>query len=227
MTRLDDAMRSLREDVSGASPNAQATLTRILQARRAKPSRTRVRLVALLAATFLLVGGGAWAAFARYQHPRSLLRTGVEAPPPPTLERAVARVTPPPVLPSERTLEPEVSDVAPLPSGTATTGRTVLVLPSAKATAAPAELEAYERAHRAQFDERDASRALGLWNDFLRRYPASRWDSDVRYNRALCLVRLHRVEEARRALEPFARGGSGYRQTEAVALLAALADAGP
>jgi hypothetical protein len=46
---------------------------------------------------------------------------------------------------------------------------------------------------------------------------------EERYNRALSLVRLGRVVDARTALLPFADGSnSGYRQHEARALLDAL-----
>jgi hypothetical protein len=43
---------------------------------------------------------------------------------------------------------------------------------------------------------------------------------EARYNRAIVLVRLARNEEARRALEPFARGEfGGYRRDDAARLL--------
>ena len=46
---------------------------------------------------------------------------------------------------------------------------------------------------------------------------------EARYNRALCLVRLGRVQEAKLALTPFAHGDyAGYRRAEARALLNAL-----
>ena len=56
-----------------------------------------------------------------------------------------------------------------------------------------------------------------------RRFPAGTFASEARYNRALCLVRLGRLGEAREALGPFARGDYGnYRHAEAAALLEAL-----
>lgn len=51
---------------------------------------------------------------------------------------------------------------------------------------------------------------------------AGRFASEASYNRALCLVRLGRHAEAKRALEPFASGTMGYRQSEARQLLQEL-----
>ena len=82
-------------------------------------------------------------------------------------------------------------------------------------------------AHRAHFDGHDAGAALELWDAYLRRFPRGRWVPEARYNRALCLLRLHRDAEARPSLEAFARGDYGaYRQVEARRLLVAI-DAGP
>jgi len=48
------------------------------------------------------------------------------------------------------------------------------------------------------------------------------------YNRALCLVRMGRREEARGALMPFANGSfGGYRQAEARSLIDALGGGEP
>lgn len=86
------------------------------------------------------------------------------------------------------------------------------------------ELTLYEHAHRAHFVDRDAGSALTAWSEYLRRVPAGRFAVEARYNRAMCLLRLGRSEEARVALEPFARGAFGnYRKSEANALLERLA----
>jgi hypothetical protein len=46
---------------------------------------------------------------------------------------------------------------------------------------------------------------------------------EARYNRALCLLRLHRNDEARAALTPFAQGRYGsYRRADAEKLLEAV-----
>jgi hypothetical protein len=85
--------------------------------------------------------------------------------------------------------------------------------------------ELYRSAHRAHFTEHDPSRALGLWEAYLREAPRGRFAVEARYNRALCLVRLSRHAEARAALEPFARAAVGsYRQHEASELLEALGE---
>lgn len=229
MTRLDDAIRSLREDVGGASPDAGKTLTQILGATRARGSAMRARLLSLLAATFVLVGASAWAALSTRER---VSQTGrgpeVSVSAPPTTSAAPTTHTLPiPVLAPLATTVPSSA----LPSDRA---EPLARVPSARPPPLTAteprrseELAAYEKAHRAHFDEHNASSALALWDDYLKKFPATRWEPEARYNRALCLIRLKRIQEARQALAPFARGDyGGYRRREASALLAALADAG-
>lgn len=100
-------------------------------------------------------------------------------------------------------------------------------LPDAGAAGADPSFELYRVAHRAHFVERDYDRALGAWDAYLKASPNGALAPEARYNRALCLVRLHRSEEARVALKPFAEGRYGtYRREDAQKLLAAL-PAGP
>jgi hypothetical protein len=102
--------------------------------------------------------------------------------------------------------------------------------PSAPAGSAPepsapagrsAELDLFRRA-LALHTARDPG-ALSAWDAYLRVADRGVLVPEARYNRALCLVRLGRSAEARKALEPFARGAFGdYRRAEAEALLRAL-----
>jgi TolA-binding protein len=83
--------------------------------------------------------------------------------------------------------------------------------------------ELYRVAHRSHFVEHDYVSALRAWDAYLSEAPGGRFVLEARYNRALCLVRLGRTDEARSALAPFASGSfAGYRQQEASALLDAL-----
>ncbi len=86
------------------------------------------------------------------------------------------------------------------------------------------DLALYRSAHRTHFAGVDAEAALGHWNAYLRRFPNGMFALEARYNRALCLVRLGRRDEAARALSPFAEGAvsGAYRREEARALLKAL-----
>ena len=84
----------------------------------------------------------------------------------------------------------------------------------------------YRRAHHAQFRDDDSARALAGYEEYLARQPGGRFAVDARYNRALCLVRLGRVAEARSVLDAFAGGAfGGYRQRDAARLLLALGEA--
>jgi hypothetical protein len=84
----------------------------------------------------------------------------------------------------------------------------------------PDPLALYRRAHRLHFGTRDPAQALSAWEAYLLADPNGAFVLEARYNRALCLVRLGRLAEARVALTPFATGSlGGYRQSEARALL--------
>ncbi len=103
---------------------------------------------------------------------------------------------------------------------------------SAPASAAPTvadeptadpELESYRAAHRLHFGGGSPAAALAGWDRYLAESPRGRFTLEASYNRAMCLVRLGRNGEARRALEPFADGKYGsYRQVSAKRLLDAL-----
>jgi hypothetical protein len=81
----------------------------------------------------------------------------------------------------------------------------------------------YARAHELHFVARDADAALRAWNDYLARAPLHVLRIEAEYNRALCLVRLGRNEDALRELAPFADGTHGaYRRRESAALIRAL-----
>lgn len=99
----------------------------------------------------------------------------------------------------------------------------------ASAAQAPVDNDAhalYQAAHRTHFVEHNPGAALTAWNAYLAAAPRGRFSVEAHYNRALCLVRLGRTDEARRALELFASGAfGGYRQTEARTLLDAMGEA--
>ena len=64
--------------------------------------------------------------------------------------------------------------------------------------------------------------ALAAWDAYLAAEPNGQLVVEATYNRALCLVRLGRLADARTALLPFARGEvapAGYRRAEAKALI--------
>lgn len=83
--------------------------------------------------------------------------------------------------------------------------------------------ELYRVAHRSHFVDHDFAAALRAWDAYLEAAPSGRFVLEARYNRALCLVRIGRTNEARDALTPFATGQFGsYRQNEARALIDAM-----
>ncbi|MGK3993163.1 hypothetical protein [Sorangium sp. So ce1024] len=180
-----------------------------------------------------------------------------EAPEPPQPEPRVAEIAPPsPLLaPTAPLPAPQLGPTAPTEAAPSPRRAPVVaVAPPARSAVAPsaagpakaaqpsaddpqaiqrppAEPDAdalYQAAHRAHFVDRDPSAALAAWNAYLAAAPRGRFAVEAQYNRALCLVRLGRTDEARRALEPFAQGAfGGYRQTESRSLLEAMSNAGP
>jgi hypothetical protein len=106
-------------------------------------------------------------------------------------------------------------------------GRPIRVIPAAAAgepapdsTEPSAEERAYRRAHLAHFGGGPPAEALRLWDAYLAAYPRGALAPEARYNRAVCLVRLSRFDDAARALRSFADGAvGGYRQYDAGVLL--------
>jgi TolA-binding protein len=85
------------------------------------------------------------------------------------------------------------------------------------------DLALYRTAHRLHFQDRDPGRALAAWEAYLAAFPNGKLAVEAAWNRALCLVKLGRAEEAERLLERFAAGTfGGYRRTQAADLLASL-----
>ncbi len=81
----------------------------------------------------------------------------------------------------------------------------------------------YLRAHAIHFRGGDPNAAVEAWTDYLAHARDARWVPDARFNRAVSLLRAHRITEARADLAPFAQGRFGsYHRRDAERLLAAL-----
>jgi hypothetical protein len=134
-------------------------------------------------------------------------------PPPEVVASAAPAPVPEPKSPPTTTVEANGFSAAAPPRA----------LPGAGDATADPTFELYRAAHRANFVDRDYARALTAWDAYLKAAPNGALAPEARYNRALCLVRLHRNDEARAALEPFAQGRYGtYRRADAEKLLSAL-----
>ncbi|WP_437747908.1 hypothetical protein WMF39_24645 [Sorangium sp. So ce1504] len=177
-------------------------------------------------------------------------RHAAEAPAPPEAEASAEAVAPePPLLPAPiaeppiapapprapvlavtpvRSASRPVAAVAPSAARLPTAPRPAAADPQAieRSPAGPDADALYQAAHRAHFVERNPAAALDAWNAYLAAAPHGRFAVEAQYNRALCLVRLGRKDEARRALDPFAQGAlGGYRQAESRSLIEAMRSA--
>lgn len=250
--RLRRMARALRESTTGAHGAPDDSRALILKAceRRRKHTRLLIRVFSPLAAIFLL--SSAWAASTPAGRIvlRALIERAFQAE---TSAGPAAGARPTPVaLPSAPAMPmpeaerrelagaPEYQEV-PVPPATSSLGghrspapdqkspsrlrSRVAAAPSSAPPTEDPDNRLYEVAHQVHFHEDDAARALAAWDAYLAAMPNGRFSVEARYNRALCLVRLGRMREAREALLPFARGSFGsYRNTEARRILSLLGD---
>jgi hypothetical protein len=141
---------------------------------------------------------------------------------------APSSAPPLPAEPSPPTLSPDDLPLVPRASAAPSLARpaasTAPPAPAASGSATfDAQVESYRQAHRQHFGGAAPAAALAAWDDYLRAYPDGSFATDARFNRALCLLRLGRRDEARAALRPFAEAPIGsYRQQEAASLLLSL-----
>jgi hypothetical protein len=246
VSRYQRAIAALREEVTGAActpAQGRSAILATLRLRRDRRRRLRILLVALAASLLSVV---AWAASVRRRGDGPIAPNGARVETALASSKAVTAsdrasvVASMPATPSQTSPissaviagtttgeRPRVAtgarSPAPKGAGTADGPERPPSAPAPSSSALPqgpsAELLAYEAAHRAHFEERDAARALGLWNAYLARYPSGRWVPEVRWNRAMSLFRLERAAEGCAAIAPFASGDHGlHRRREAIQL---------
>lgn len=244
---LSRATRALREETRGDDESARFTRSRIMASAHEQRVKRRTRLAFLIPIAATFMAATAWGAangkigqaFEAVSEALGIMHHE-EAPAPlpkaPPGQRSATTPAPkPPTAPLEAPAppapEPEREPAPPPPVAAAPAPSVERTLSGAAASSSgsadsssrdPA-LELYRVAHQAHFVERDSGRALSAWDAYLRAAPNGALVLEARYNRALCLVRLHRTTEARAALTPFAAGRfGGYRKKEASDLLDAL-----
>ncbi len=226
MTDLDALTRALREEHSvEASSEGELGRRRLERAVGRGKRKRRLHLVALLAASF--VGVTAWAGTTgRLPRVAAMIEALVASPEEPRDERHAA--APPSAVPAIASVAPTAIASEPIEPPPPPV---VSAAPAPKPTVRPAppppppDVDAlYREAHAAHFDRKDPAAALAAWDRYLAAAgPSGRFTLEARYNRALALLRLGRRDEARAALEPFARGEyGGYRRDDATRLVESL-----
>lgn len=228
---LERAARALREESARSQDTASFTRARVMASLHRGKRRKRWHVTLLVPIAAVLAGStalAAWQGNSAWQ--RVVFAVGLQAAPPAqprTARSGVARTraesagiltewrgrAKAPIAPSSA-----AAVEAPPPSA-APKGAAVVKAPNLPER----DLALYRAAHRAHFSGSEASEALDAWERYLREVPRGRFALEASYNRAICLARLGRAGEARRALEPFASGAYGsYRQNDARALIEAL-----
>jgi hypothetical protein len=239
--RLDEAIDALRA-LGDDRDEAAASATRL----RIRDSLARGHALRRHAATFsvlavLLVASGAWALtsgrVARWIAPAAQAPAVLPDVNEPVVTRPAPHVTVSVPDVSEPAVTPPAPRVTRVPDVVAApgVGPSVRVVASAPHAAEPratashdadtgaSEAEAlYRAAHELHFHGDDVPAALAAWDAYLAASPHGAFAIEARYNRALCLVKLGRLDEARTALAPFAAGEvapAGYRRDEAARLI--------
>ena len=230
---LNPFIAALRE-TSRAAPADPTTGPRIVETLRARRRKSRRRLRAVALALVGLPLGVS--AFALWSGAPERVWTWLDPRAPVSARRQVRAVEPRHEAPAVVAIEAAPSAAAPADAGlvpqpmaaapAAEVSTAPVIARKARATtqqpsaAAQAAAALYDAAHRWHFTEHDYSAALAAWDRYLSQAPAPVLHVEAHYNRAMCLLRLGRYEDAVQALNPFAAGIYGsYRQREARALI--------
>jgi TolA-binding protein len=216
---LDRAILALREE-TGVTEDGAVTGQRLESAWLRRQARGRaLRKPVMLVVAILVLSGAALAA-------TNLVRRVRPANPVP-MPMKTARPASPPARPAPAAARPD--EDAPVPAVAEPAVATPAVATPAASLPAHGRVtdtatSAYAAAHRAHFVDRNWSHALALWTRYLRLAPRGPLAPEASFNRALCLIRLDRLDDAAAELQPFARGRwGGYRQHEARRLLDSIA----
>jgi len=226
---LERATQALRSTTGSTPADLERGLERL--SRRAPRQRSLVlepRYFRTLAWTvaLMLLGVGAWANATgrlRWFAPAALPppEPAPNVAPAPRARPLPERVAPPPQS------EPEPAPAPEPPPAPAPAPKKARATPVRPAPPPPARADSdalYRAAHDAHFKRGDYEAALAAWDHYLAAAePGHRFWLEASYNRGIALYHLGRSAEARRALEPFARGDyGGYRRADARRLLEAL-----
>lgn len=233
---LKAATRALHEETADDGGDGRFTRARVMASLHQGTVKRRTRLAFILPLAACLAAGTAWGA-ATGRLPAVFHAIGqvvgyhnqATEPKSAPLKSTSSKVIAPSEQPAEAVpAPPELAPAAPpKPEPTkAGPGASGKALPALSSSAAfqDADGDLYRLAHEAHFASHDYARALAGWDAYLKAAPGGRLATEARYNRAICLLRLGRDAEARRALEPFASGLIGYRQNEARQLLDELSN---
>jgi hypothetical protein len=208
--QVSRAARALRAAHDGASPAFQATRRSVLAAAAARKRRRSAFLAVWMPLAAVLVVSSAWAAVTGRL-------SGLVA-----IGRGTGSVSASASAPASASASAPAPAPAPAPVP-ASASAPASGSPTPTSSASSLEDSLYATAHRAHFLSHDPSAALAAWDSYLAAFPAGRFAPEARYNRALALLRLDRLDEARASLAPFADAPPGsYRRTEARELLDAI-----
>jgi TolA-binding protein len=232
---LKAATQALRDEAASDDADGRLTRARVMASLHQGKVKRRTRLAFVLPIAACLAAGTAWGAatgrlpavfhaigqLVSYRSQPAQESKAKTVPRAPVTTPSTSPAVPPPEVAPEPQAPPAPVVAQPVRSAPAPSSSAAPV-GSSSAAFQDTDGDLYRLAHEAHFARQDYARALQGWDAYLRAAPGGRLATEARYNRAICLLRLGRDAEARKALEPFASGFMGYRQNEARELLKEL-----
>jgi hypothetical protein len=227
---LEAATQALKDETAEGHDDGRFTRARVMASLHQGKVKRRTRLAFVLPIAACLAAGSAWGAatgkLPAVFHAISQAVSYTAKPPEPKAPSHPVQAPGAAPLPAASSPQPSAVEAVPTPlpaapalkTDPATSAKPTPAL-SSSAAFQDTDGDLYRLAHQAHFTAHDYGRALSGWDAYLRAAPRGRLATEARYNRAICLLRLGRDAAARQALEPFASGKMGYRQTEALQLL--------
>jgi TolA-binding protein len=220
--KLDEHISALRE--LGDEPlDGSSTRLRVRRTlEHGHGMRRHAGVVAALAV--LLVASASWGfATGRIQRWFVKAPAPVVEPAPVVAPPRIAQRTPAP-QPAQVVEPPIVVEPAPAPIAEPTPAPAPAPVVAPRSPTPTPTSRRYAKAHLLYFHDGDYAAALAAFDDYLAHEPDGQFVAEARYNRALCLVHLDQLADARLALQPFAEGTvlAGYREAEAKTLIAKI-----
>jgi TolA-binding protein len=222
--RLEACLESLHADTQSVGDGGASRVAIVHRlAKRHQRRRGITFLVVVVGAGLLVpVAHAGWRQWQAYRASRDshFVAASPDTPKAPRSPQAKLAESPPkPVMPTvvETLAVPAAPAVGEVPA--------VPPAPVRKLAAPPSEAWLYGRAHDLHFRGGALDKALAAWSAYLVNFPNGQLAPEARFNRAICLVRLKRLEDAKVALADIAANApASHQRDHASRLLDSLAD---
>jgi len=222
--RLAACLESLRADTQSAGDGGASRVAIVHRlAKRQQRRRGITFLVVVLGAGLLVpVAHAGWRQWQAYRATREGQLVTVNADTPKAAKSPKTKRAESPAKP----VAPTVVETPPVPATPAVVEAPVAPpAPVRKVIPPVSEAALYGRAHDLHFRGGELDKALAAWSAYLVKFPNGQLAPEARFNRAICLVRLKRLDDAKVALADIAANApSAHQREQASRLLVTLVD---